>query len=158
MESTPNNNFFIGGEMENLYQIPARGSCSMAERERLWKQIIADQERSGLKMTRFCQKHQLTISTFKQWKYRLQKDSEQFDKNDVLEDAHVSKSTTEFIPLQVTTNNFATTENGNEAQGQAESETEIKIIFRNGHSIIIPLAVSAEVLSSLIYQIAKLPC
>lgn len=144
--------------MENLYQIPPRGSCSTAERERLWKQIIADQKRSGLKMTRFCQKHQLTISTFKQWKYRFQKNSEQFDKNNNTEDTQVSKSTTEFIPLQVASNSFAAIGNGSEAQGKAELETEIKIIFRNGHSIIIPLAVSAEVSSSLIYQIAKLPC
>ncbi len=33
--------------MENLYQIPSRDSCSAVERERLWKQIIADQERKG---------------------------------------------------------------------------------------------------------------
>lgn len=144
--------------MENLYQIPPRGACSTAERERLWEQIIVDQEKSGLKMTRFCQKHQLTISTFKQWKYRLQKNSEQFDKNNNTEDTQVSKSTTEFIPLQIASNSFATTGDDSEAQGKTESETEMKIIFRNGHSIIIPLAVSAEVLSSLICQIAKLPC
>ncbi len=144
--------------MENLYQIPPRGSCSTTERERLWKQIIADQERSGLKMTRFCQKHQLTISTFKQWKYRFQKDDEQFDKNNNTEDTQVSKLTTEFIPLQIAGNSFATTEDGNEAQGKTGSETEIKIIFRNGHSIIMPLVVSAEVLPSLIHQVAKLPC
>jgi len=157
--------------MEKTYQIPARGSCSPRERQGLWQQIIADQESSGLKMTRFCEEHQLNLSTFKQWKYFLQQDNKKRDdrnhecKIDKEERKEQNgKLTTRFVPLQITANNLLTDEHSEDknnkvkAEGVIESVTRMEIVFKNGHSIIMPSIVTAEELMVLIEQVAKLAC
>ena len=146
--------------MGNTYQIPPNRSCTLLERKRFWEKVIADQEISSMTAVTFCQQHQISIATFKQWKYRLQKEGEQFDGSNSKESNQIRNQTIGFIPLQISANSFLTTEGDKNGKKKEcpERETELKIVFKNGHSIIISLAISAEVLSSLIYQVAKLPC
>ena len=148
--------------MEPIYQIPSKRLSTKTERAKVWQQIISDQKQSGMKMTRFCQKHQLILSTFKQWKYQLQKEREQHD-NRVSEGANKEHNkplnrATKFIPLQIVADDsLMAADNGN-TQRNTSLRTEIKIVFRNGHAILMPLATCEKLALSLIHQIANLPC
>ena len=136
--------------MENLYQIPPRGSCSLEERTFFWQKIIAEQIASGMKMTKFCRQHQLSVSALKRWKRNLQSGKEHVTVSATTRQK-IKAAATEisFIPLQVTQNNLAQKEKG---------QMEVNIRFKNGHSIIVSAADIHKIMPLVIEQVSELPC
>jgi transposase-like protein len=46
-------------------------SKTQERRRRLWRKLIAQQERSGLSVRAFCQQHRISEHSFYQWRKRL---------------------------------------------------------------------------------------
>jgi hypothetical protein len=130
--------FMLGGAMQHIFHL-LKGGCSKQEKEFLWRSIIEEQEKSGMKKTKFCRYHQISPSIFKYWKKKF-KTSWVTNKN---ED---NDAENKFIPIQV----LRETPN--------KPNTEIRINFKNGYSIELLQGVSQDTLNVLINQMSQLPC
>lgn len=137
--------------MENLYQIPRKGSSTKEERELFWRQVLEEQKKSGLSGSKFCQQHHLSFSTFKNRKYRLQ----ELDAEDSCDESAKDKDHEEnhakphFVPLHIISDNQAT---------EDTKFSKIKIIFRNGHVIEFSIQKMGNALHEIIAEVSRLPC
>lgn len=118
--------------MEEKMDKVNKKACNVGEDKSYWEKLIEEQAGSGNTIAKFCERRQIKFSAFKNWKYRLTK-----EKN--------GKPT--MIPLQVQGSVVCD-------KTSQHKEEEISIIFRNGHRIVLSLSL----LSSVLYEIAKLPC
>jgi hypothetical protein len=134
--------------MESLYQIPSE-SCSNLERRAFWDKIIIDQSTSGLSLVKFCQLHQLKFTTFRSYKYKKTKAKAAICRSD-----NKDKSTARFVPLQIAADVSVNKYPKDEAVDN--KVTEIKVTLKNGHKLILPLAISETSLLLIIKMVAEL--
>jgi hypothetical protein len=144
--------------MSNTYQIPAKSSSNSIH-QAFWAEVIADQSTSGMGMRRFCKHHQLSYSVFNYWKYVKQKTKVASDTNkncavNIPNDNDVAK----FIPLQIANTASADVCTKNEAGSFCGEASEIKIIFKNEHRMVLPLAISEASLLLIVKAVAGLRC
>ena len=141
--------------MENLYQIPSK-SCSNSKRRAFWDRVITDQSASGLSLVKFCQLHGLKFSTFKGYKYpkRKAKPRRSTSYRNRLSNIRKDKNTAKFIPLQIATK-VSTIESPKAIDNKV---TEIKIVFKNDHKLILPPTITETYLLSIIKIVAELRC
>lgn len=142
--------------MEDLYKTPSE-SCGDLERRSFWASVIADQSTSGMSMVKFCHMHRLKFTTFRDYKYRklnTETTSRNINDDNSLKYIQNDKDVPRFIPLQVATSVSANKCQKNEAV--AAEVAEIKIVFKNGHKLILP---STEThLLSIIKIVGELRC
>ena len=132
--------------MESLYQIPSE-SCSNLERRAFWDKVIIDQSTSGLSLVKFCQLHQLKFTTFRSYKYKKTKAA-------ICHSDNKDKSTNRFVPLQIAADVSVNKYLKDEAVDN--KVTEIKVTLKNGHKLILPLAISETSLLLIIKMVAEL--
>jgi hypothetical protein len=56
-----------------------------------WKQLVSEYEHDGLTQKEFCEKHDVSLSTFQYWRYKQAKTASKFDVN----------SRAAFVPIEV---------------------------------------------------------
>ena len=103
------------------------------EDQSYWERLIEEQTGSGLTIAKFCEERQIKFSAFKNKKYQLTKER---------------AKNPNIVPLRIIDKPEIVAESKN-CQG-----FEISVIFRNGHRVVVP----GQLLSSILYEIAKLPC
>jgi len=142
--------------MESTYRIPKK-SCSSSERWAFWDKVIADQSTSGINRLKFCRQHQLKYATFMSYIYRKPVTSN-INQDDKLKNKWNHKSIANFIPLQVATDASVKggAENANTTKIICDGAEELKIVFSNGHKLILPLSLSKVSLLSIIKTVAEL--
>ena len=139
--------------MKNLYQMPQKGRSTKQERESFWRRIIAEQKASGMSALKFCRQNQISVSTFKNRKYRLQKlaSPKAYDKSARNSDGGGDKP--RFVPLQIIE------EIGKDEQAlENVKDAKVKIIFSNGHAVEFPFLAAENILPAIITQVSRLSC
>jgi hypothetical protein len=144
--------------MSSTYQIPAKSSSDSIH-QAFWAEVVVDQSTSGMGMRRFCKHHQLSYSVFNYWKYVKQKTKVAYNANNncaanIPNDRDVGK----FIPLQIANTVSAGACTKNEAVSFCGEASEIKIIFKNEHKLVLPLTTSEANLLLIIKAVAGLRC
>lgn len=132
--------------MESRYQIPTK-PCSKAEVHAFWSKVVADQISSKIDMQKFCNQHQLKFTSLRYWKY-----TSKIGKV-VCKEVKKGKGieSTKFVPLQIASASNIESKANNEFK-------EIKLIFNNGHKLVLSQTISEANLSMIIKMVAVLPC
>jgi hypothetical protein len=143
--------------MQNLYHIPSKPSKN-SKRITFWSKVISDQINSGMSMRKFCRLHDFKYSSFKNYKYRIQKAAKAVDrsKENNVQNLQNEKNITKFIQLQVTKD--APINIRPESKNDDGEKSEIEIAFNNGHKIIISTTFSENNLLLIFKTVAELPC
>ena len=115
-------------------------ACDKSEPHEFWSKVVADQIKSKMSMSSFCKLHQLKYSTFNYWKYAAKIGRK------ICKDAkEPGKCQPKFIPLRITP--IATSIENKPAN-------EIKLIFNNGHQLILPQTLSEANLVMIIKAVS----
>lgn len=143
--------------MENRYQIPS-GSCDEIERQNFWAKAFADQIASGMGAERFCQHHQINFSAFHYRKYKKTKANCILSKNPIRPKSKQQddKDVAKFVSLQIAAD---IPSNEYHKDGTVDiQDKKVEILFKNGHKMILPLAISETNLLLLIKIVGGLQC
>jgi len=142
------------------YQIPSE-SCTNQERRDFWAKVVIDQKASSMSLVKFCQLHGLKFSTFKGYLYpkRNTKTRHSAKNSDRLRSARKDKDTAKFIPLQIATdaiNRYPKNEVVDDNNNGNNRVTDIKVIFKNNHKLILSPSLPEAHLLSIIKIVAEL--
>lgn len=118
---------------------------TLEDKKKHWAKVIAEQIASGMKISEFCRVYGLSSHVFRYWKYLKYKRRE---RNELSEEQQ-NNDAVSFTPVEVNTSDFRRdTEEGKPGQ--------VKITFKNGHSISVNDASIEKVLTLIIAQISQL--
>lgn len=135
--------------MISLYQPPS-GPCSNSERQFFWDKIVDEQNAGGANMKKFCNLHKPKISTYRGYKYRKQ--------NTKINCCDITNSsndcTDKFIQLQTAAKDPIHEHHKNEF----DEASEIQVVFKNEHRLVLPLLTSGANLLLIIKAVAELRC
>ena len=163
---------FKGDDVETKYQIPAKFGNKL-ERQDFWAKIFADQAVSGLSAKKFCQLNQLLYSTYKGNKYRTDleiKLKTKVERNITTTKSKISNMqynnhATKFLPLQITASDATSQDAHPTVIDQCKlitttynTTSDIQIIFKNDHRLILPATIPEAQLLSIINYVAGLLC
>jgi len=113
--------------MGNISQILPQNSSDILEKRSFWEQEVLAHKESGKTMGEFCRERQLSFPVFRYHKYKQW----EFKRKDYANKKGLKKETAgKFIPLQIISNDAP-------IKKPVES-SDIKIAFKNGHSVIMP--------------------
>jgi len=144
--------------MENLYQTPSE-SCSSSERWDFWVKVIADQSTSGISTKKFCKLHQLKYTTFKGYKYKRKKkkiNRSNASNKSVVKNIQSDNCSNKFVQLQIATEVPVNEHYKNEPV--CNEASEIHIVFKNKHKMILPSSLTETHLLSIVKIVAELQC
>ena len=65
----------------NYRGLSSRGERTKRRSESYWREIVKAQRLSGLSQQRFCERAEISYSSFKNWSSRLREDSSRFEQN-----------------------------------------------------------------------------
>jgi hypothetical protein len=142
--------------MENVYKTPSE-SCDVTKLQNFWANVADDQIASGIGAEKFCQQHQINFSQFHYWKYRKIKPNFS-NGNDISKPRKKqgNKDAAKFISLQIAAD-IPSNENLKDRIVDVQDKT-VEILFKNGHKMILPLAISETNLLLLIKIVAGQQC
>lgn len=144
---------------ESRYQVPKNFS-NVAEERTFWAKIIADQLASGMGSEKFCKQQQVNFSKFHYWKYaKVRPDciGAATNKTTKLVKQCQDKKINKFVSLQISPKQ-AVVNNQQTQNNTVRSSETIEVIFKNGHKIIVPEAITSDNLSLLIKAVGELQC
>jgi hypothetical protein len=140
--------------MENIYKVPAT-SCSDSDHRIFWARVMSDQKASGISIKKFCHQHQLNFSALHYWKYKKQKIKATNSHNDRnVQRPQSNNNATKFIPLQISTS----TPVSDHHKIESNKTSEIQIVFKNNHKLILPSTTPEASLLLVIKAVAGLQC
>lgn len=114
------------------------------ERERYWRGVIREQRTSGLGISAFCREHEVPLSSFFQWRRRLQ---ERDRKNEPVPDNSMPRedSAAKFIPVQLPAPHRA-------------RRADCEIVLADGCRVIVPTHCDAAWLSEILGALRERAC
>ena len=130
--------------MENTHRVPLQDLSDFFGSKKFWEHLVLEQKASGKTMKAFCCEHQLSLATFKAYKYGYRGQKKKYDLTD-----KQKESISKFIPLQIIASN--------EQVSSSTKNNDIKIVFKNGHSVIVS-ALDLEAAFFIIRKVAGLSC
>jgi formylmethanofuran dehydrogenase subunit D len=153
--------------METKYQLPEK-FCNQLERKTFWAELFINQAASGLSAKKFCKLYQIPYSTYKGNRYKVEPKVKTqqggIAKNKISAMQH-NNHVAKFLPLQITANdvinqntNPTMIDQGKPITTTYDTTSEIQIIFKNGHRLILPVTISEVQLLSIINSVASLLC
>lgn len=110
---------------------------------KFWEEVMRQYERSGLKRKAFCDKNNLSLSKFRNWRYRIKQDHKASKEKLSVDN--------EFIPLVV--NDRPTINNG-----IANHSIEIRLEPSGNINICIPSQFNQGALSNLFSILRRMEC
>ena len=102
-----------------------------SERERFWQGVILEQKTSGLSISAFCRKHEVSPASFFSWRRRLTK----CDRDD---------TATKFVPVHLDAPPMAT-------------RTGCEVVLPDGCRIIVPIGCDANWLREILEALKGSP-
>ncbi len=138
--------------MNNTYQVPSR-FLDEHEEKKFWSKIMADQKRSGMGMSQFCQLHQISFPRLTYWKYTKRKKRSLSKQKKSLNNVRQDTDPNKFVPLQITSN---LPFNEHDKEIGKDENVMTKILFKNGHKLILSSSIKEVHLLSVIKMLSRL--
>ena len=139
--------------MDDTYDIPKRGNSTKKERNFFWHRVIEDQKASGISAPKYCQKHQIPFSAFRNRLHRLRVKEKQNACSNNAENITSAIEKSGFIQVQVTDEGTKAIQVPNSIE-----YAKIKILFKNCNVMEFSLPATAECLSEIIAQVSQASC
>lgn len=114
------------------------------ERERYWRGVVREQRASGLGISAFCREHEVPLSSFFQWRRKLQ---ERDRKNESVAGSSTPRedSVAKFVPVELPAPPMA-------------RRADCEIVLADGCRVIVPTHCDAAWLSEILGALRERAC